>query len=67
MVTLNQLVEFGPHEPGSAVRRSCHAVPSCPKEPSLLKSASERHFPRRGFTSRSWRSEDPTETDGMES
>ena len=36
---------FGPHGPGSAVHRSCHALPSRPKEPPLLETTSERHIP----------------------
>ena len=58
---------FGPHRPGSAVHRSCHAVPSCPQEPSLVETTSERHIPGGGFTSRSWRFEDSMETGEMES
>ena len=42
-------------------------VPSSPKESSLLGTTSERHIPRRGFTSRSLRFEDSMETDEMES
>ena len=36
---------FGPHGPGSAVHRSCHALPSRPKEPPLLETTSEWHIP----------------------
>ena len=42
-------------------------VPSCPKEPSLLETTSERHIPRRGFTSKSRRFKDSMETGEMES
>ena len=67
MVTVDHHFEFGSHRPGSAVHRSCHAVPSCPQEPSLVETAGERHIPEGCFTLRSWRFENSMETGGMES
>ena len=61
------LVTGSPMEPVVQRAEAVMQVRSCPKELPLVETTSERHIPRRGFTSKSRRFEDSMETDGMES